>query len=185
MFNSHKLTEVKKLLAVGYFDNSSTNLNVWFSDMYGRDLKNVKASKTFQSKDILKMSWNLLYSSSFARGGTGNNFISTANGSTPQLLNQLSFYESSFHFILHRLKFFNTLQSNKITNTPALRDLREPGSNYIDLNFMKHLTHNLFLKNELSTVRLKGLNPSTPTSTTPLTNGAQKDLVFINLDKDL
>jgi hypothetical protein len=56
MFNSHKLTEVKKLLSIGYFDNSSTDLNVWFSDQYGRDLTNPKLNKSFNTQSLLKTS---------------------------------------------------------------------------------------------------------------------------------
>jgi hypothetical protein len=51
--NSHKLTSVKRLLSLGYFDFGITESNVWFSDQYGRDLGVGKKSKTADSESIL------------------------------------------------------------------------------------------------------------------------------------
>lgn len=54
--NSHKLTGVKRLLSLGYFDFNIVDSNVWFSDQYGRDLKHSKASKGASSDSILQKS---------------------------------------------------------------------------------------------------------------------------------
>lgn len=53
MYNSHKLTEVKKLLSIGYFDSSATTNNVWFSGQFGQDLSATKPSKGFNNTSVL------------------------------------------------------------------------------------------------------------------------------------
>jgi hypothetical protein len=113
--NSHKLTNVKRLLSLGYFDFGIVDSNLWFSDQYGRDLSHPKVSKGLSSKSILQKSWELLYRSNFNKTGytsqilTGQPFLTPSNP-----FKNLSFYESSFHFFLKRVKLFLTLGSQPI-----------------------------------------------------------------------
>jgi hypothetical protein len=120
--NSHKLTSVKRLLSLGYFDFNIVDANVWFSDQYGRDLTHAKISKSSSSKSILQKSWELLYRSNFNNPFsnpifvTGQTFLNSSN----QFKN-LSFYESSFHFFLKRTKLYLTLNSQSIKLRPNTR----------------------------------------------------------------
>jgi hypothetical protein len=52
IFNSHKLTESKKLISSGFFDNNITNVNLWFSDKYARSLNSNKKQKKKNIKTI-------------------------------------------------------------------------------------------------------------------------------------
>jgi hypothetical protein len=54
MYNSHKLTDVKTLIAAGYFDMASTTGHVWFSDQYARNLDFGKKAKMLTSINLLK-----------------------------------------------------------------------------------------------------------------------------------
>jgi hypothetical protein len=53
IYNSHKLTESKKLLSSGFFDINITNESLWFSDKYARPLESKKERKSLSSKDLI------------------------------------------------------------------------------------------------------------------------------------
>jgi len=120
MYNSHKLTEVKTLISAGYFDMSSTTGNVWFSDQYARSLDFGKKSKMLTSINLLKTNWNRLYRPSFGYNDLTDSFSATRVGSSQDALTKLSFYESSFHFFINRVKNFSSLQSNSLSTLPQL-----------------------------------------------------------------
>jgi hypothetical protein len=54
MINSHKLTESKKLISLGFFDIDMTNNNLWFSDQYARNLSYGKKKKQLDTLSLVK-----------------------------------------------------------------------------------------------------------------------------------
>ena len=123
IYNSHKLTEAKKLLSAGYFDSSSSQNNLWFSDQYARDLTFKKRTSNLTSLTQLRSNWNLLYRSTFGYQNLTNAFKVPTQAMTSDVFTRLSFYESSFHFFLNRIKFFSSLQNHTITSLPTLNQI--------------------------------------------------------------
>ena len=119
MYNSHKITQSKKLISGGYFDLNLTGSNAWFSAQYGRDLAFGKKKGQLSSIDLIKNNWNLLYRSNLGYNFKINNSYRLMGFPNPQdNFLRLSFYESSFHFFLNRSKTYSSLNSNEITSTP-------------------------------------------------------------------
>lgn len=146
MINSHKLTESKKLISLGFFDIDMTNNNLWFSDQYARNLHFGKKKRQLDTLSLVKNNWNILYRSNF-----GYNNFDTKFSLTPNLLSQdnfikLSFYESSFHFFIKRVKNFSLLPSNIVTSNPfylggtVLKDTKD------NISYIHSLSHNSLLK---------------------------------------
>jgi len=54
MINSHKLTESKKLISLGFFDIDMTNNNLWFSDQYARNLHFGKKKRQLDTLSLVK-----------------------------------------------------------------------------------------------------------------------------------
>ena len=120
ILNSHKLTEAKRLLSAGFFDSSSTQNNLWFSDQYARDLTYKKRSSTLKSLEQVRMNWNLLYRSTFGYQNLTNPFKAANQATSTDLFTRLSCYESSFHFFLNRVKFYSSLRNHSIKSVASL-----------------------------------------------------------------
>ena len=52
MFNSHKITESKKLLSSGFFDINLTNESLWFSDKFGKESGNLSSRKNVKYNEL-------------------------------------------------------------------------------------------------------------------------------------
>jgi len=112
IFNSHKLTESKKLISAGYLDSSSTRTNLWFSDKYSRDWiipkarksSRIKTSRVLNILDLLGVQSRLLYKK--------------PHNPTPNTLNLLSFYEPSFHHLLGRCQYYSSLWAMRYFTNP-------------------------------------------------------------------
>lgn len=85
------------------------------------------------------------------RSNFGYNNFDTKFSLTPNLLSQdnfikLSFYESSFHFFIKRVKNFSLLPSNIVTSNPfylggtVLKDTKD------NISYIHSLSHNSLLK---------------------------------------
>ena len=103
--NSHKLTNVKKLLNSGFYNTALFDKNIWASTVLNKNLNN----------DFI----NSLYNSYYNIDNNINNQLSISNqfltlNSTNFKL--LSFYENSFFFIIKRFFFFNNLSNNNYNN---------------------------------------------------------------------
>jgi hypothetical protein len=181
--NSHKLTSVKRLLSLGYFDFNIVDRNIWFSDQYGRDLLNAKQSKSSKSHDILQTSWKLLYQSTLGTTRQGLTWLSNTPLIDPkQSFQRLSFYEESFFFFLKRSYLFTTLNTHSLALRPALKgagtDTLEAGESVQPLyQFISSLNS----QKSLNGAFIKG---STSPSTTPDAGcSLDRDLVIVNFDK--
>jgi hypothetical protein len=175
IYNSHKLTESKKLLSSGFFDINITNESLWFSDKYARPLESKKERKSLSPKDLISSNWKVLYNTTF------NNTSLQDTLSTPFISNnynsliKLSFYESSFHFFLKRLNSFNNLFSNKITSSPQNNNLNSLNLSNNNLSSTKGI-YNITLNNELgikSTLYKESLNYTKNSS------NINKDLILV------
>ena len=115
IFNSHKLTESKKLISSGYFDSSSTRTNLWFSDKYSRDWiipkarksSRIRTSRVLNILDLLGVQSRLLYKK--------------PHNLSPNTLNPLSFYEPSFHHLLGRCQYYSSLWAMRYFTNPRPR----------------------------------------------------------------
>ena len=62
-----------------------------------------------------------MYSPSFGSRNLTGAFSSTRSSSSTDALTKLSFYETSFHFFLNRIKSFSSLRSTTLSSTPTLK----------------------------------------------------------------
>lgn len=156
MYNSHKLTESKKLLSSGFFDINITKENLWFSDKYARSLDSKKLRKSLKSSDLISSNWKLLYNTTFFKSLNGTAVTNQAFMNNYHNLLRLSHYESSFHFFLKRLSNFNNLLSNKVSSVPLAKvttyNLNNSSSNNINT------IYNLSLSNKVTQPKL--INPT-------------------------
>ena len=151
IYNSHKLTESKKLLSGGYFDSSSTLNNLWFSDQYARDLTFKKRASNLGSLAQIRSNWNLLYRSVFTYSRLNESFKAPTTLSSGDVFTRLSCYESSFHFFLNRIKFFSSLRNHTIKSLPRLgTQLESTAGGFNNLELLYSTTLNGVLKNESS-----------------------------------
>jgi hypothetical protein len=88
----------------------------------------------------------LLYGSNLAKSNSSQQLIFNSTLDSSVNFQALSFYESSFHFFTHRLKFFNTLSSNTITTSVSLVNNVEKAENLDTVRLLKPLVHELLLK---------------------------------------
>lgn len=194
IYNSHKLTESKKLLSGGYFDSSSTLNNLWFSDQYARDLTFKKRASHLTSLAQIRSNWNLLYRSVFSYSHLNNSFKATTTLSSGDVFSRLSCYESSFHFFLNRIKFFSLLRNHTIKSLPRLgTQVESTAGNFNNLELLYSTTLNGVLKHERGNV--DGLTNFSNFFTTVYNtcNGqhqnsqsmATRDLLLVSQDKDL
>ena len=187
IINSHKLTEAKKLLSAGYFDSSSTQNNVWFSDQYARDLTFKKRTNTLNSLQQLRSNWNLLYRSTFGYKNLTGSFKAPLNSTSADIFTRLSFYESSFHFFLNRIKFYSSLSNHTINSNPYL--LVGNLDNQKTFNDVEVL-YNTAKNTSLTNIKAVSLN-SVFTPLNGNTNISQdysnhmRDLVVISKDRDI
>ena len=190
MYNSHKLTEVKTLISAGYFDMSSTTGNVWFSDQYARNLDFGKKAKMLTSINLLKTNWNRLYRPSFGYSDLTDSFSATRVGSSQDALTKLSFYESSFHFFINRVKNFSSLQSNSLSTLPQLT--KTFGTN----REVMSSTNDLYKHSLANTLRLEvgsasSLNPRVTLQASELTvagkhnESGASDVSLVKKDSDM
>ena len=194
IYNSHKLTESKKLLSGGYFDSSSTLNNLWFSDQYARDLTFKKRASNLGSLAQIRSNWNLLYRSVFTYSRLNESFKAPTTLSSGDVFTRLSCYESSFHFFLNRIKFFSSLRNHTIKSLPRLgTQLESTAGGFNNLELLYSTTLNGVLKNESS--NFDGLtNFSNFFTTVDNTHSgyqqnshstATRDLLLVSQDKDL
>lgn len=136
----------------------------------------------------MQTSWNLLYGSTFQSARSALKSNSNALNTGVGQFNQLSFYESSFHFFLHRLQYFNSLSTNRIT-TSLIPDLKTPTrDNSLNLYTFKLLSQVLTAKSELSNnylINYNNLVKDTNTiSESSCLNNSKKDAVIVRVDRD-
>jgi hypothetical protein len=189
IINSHKLTEAKRLLSSGYFDSSATQNNLWFSDQYARDLTFKKRSNTLNSLQQLRSNWNLLYRSTFGYQNLTSTFKTPSSVTSADIFMRLSFYESSFHFFLNRIKFYSSLSNHSINSNPYLvvQD-RTPTNNFDSVEMLYNTTKNTMLPNS----KLLNLNVTNLSSKMSLTNEASststtslRDIILISKDSEI
>lgn len=125
--NAYKLTNVKRLFSLGYFDFKITGSNVWFSDQYGRDLNKGKPHQGSTSADVLSSSLRLLYNPSLSHLKSNQLFTSLTAEVSTDAFQRLAFYESSFYFFLKRSYLFTTLDSHSLSLLPLKGDNRSQG----------------------------------------------------------
>ena len=188
---SHKLTEAKKLLSAGYFDSSSSQNNLWFSDQYARDLTFKKRSSSLNSLNQLRSNWNLLYRSTFGYQNLTNAFKVPTQAMASDVFTRLSFYESSFHFFLNRIKFFSSLQNHTVSALPALRmDAKNQQTSFTSIEALYNTTMGSTLS-QLNTQNDLLTNVFTPnsTQTQPHSNSStssfNRDILLLSKDADL
>lgn len=179
MYNSHKLTESKKLISSGFFDINLTNENLWFSDKYARSLDSKKPRKSLDSKELLVSNWKILYNTTFFNSTNINSISNPLLSNNYNNLLRLSSYESSFHFFLKRLHNFNNLFTNKVSSLPILyNEVNEKFKD--DLSGIKFI-YNLSLNNKLvnPSNTHKDITNSTLTYTKLHNNFVRNDLVLL------
>jgi hypothetical protein len=82
-------------------------------------LTHAKPSKSSSSRSIIQTTWKLLYQSSFNNTNLSNIYFSpTVFQDSTDIFRRLSFYETSFHFFLKRVKLFINLSSHNPTIRP-------------------------------------------------------------------
>lgn len=192
IYNSHKLTEAKKLLSAGYFDSSSSQNNLWFSDQYARDLTFKKRSSNLNSLTQLRSNWNLLYRSTFGYQSLTNSFKVPTQAMTSDVFTRLSFYESSFHFFLNRIKFFSSLQNHTINSLPTLNQTENSNQQtFGNIETLYNTTMGSTLSQlnnqaDLFTSNFQALTVSNSTNLqTHNNNSYNKDIVLLSKDADL
>ena len=113
--NSHKITVAKRLLNSGFYDTKLFNKNIWASETL----------KKYTVPTFLNNTFNVYYNSFFKPITFDQLYIRNPsilqNSSSYNNLNLLKFYENSYFWFLKRFYFFNTLASNKIKSSVALR----------------------------------------------------------------
>jgi hypothetical protein len=188
---SHKLTEAKKLLSAGYFDSSSTQNNLWFSDQYARDLTFKKRSSSLNSLNQLRSNWNLLYRSTFGYQNLTNAFKVPTQAMTSDVFTRLSFYESSFHFFLNRIKFFASLQNHTISALPTLKiDSNNHQNAFTNIEMLYNTTmgstlNQLTSHSDLLTNSFTPDHMRTDSDSTNLTPSYSRDIILLSKDADL
>lgn len=188
---SHKLTEAKKLLSAGYFDSSSSQNNIWFSDQYARDLTFKKRSSSLNSLTQLRSNWNLLYRSTFGYQNLTNAFKVPTQAMTSDVFTRLSFYESSFHFFLNRIKFFSSLQNHTISALPTLKVTSEnyqtPFTSIETLynTTMGSTLNQLTTQNDLLTNTFNYNSNSSTTHSLDVNPSYNRDIILLSKDADL
>lgn len=188
--NSHKLTDAKKLLNAGFFGLNLTDSNVWFSDEYARSLNEGKRKRHLSPQQLIKSNWNALYRPSLGY----NTLLTNSYTNNPSFHNsqdvykRLSFYESSFHFFLHRTSLYNSLEAN-ITSS-VFKELRDPqnllglGTGHFRTLYLTATT-NLYRKTTKPGQLNLVLTPSTKSLGSNSTNVGQKDSIIVKYDTNI
>jgi hypothetical protein len=184
MYNSHKLTESKKLISSGFFDINITQENLWFSDKYARSLDSKKLRKSLSPDNLISSNWKLLYNSTFSNPTLYNMLTSNVLVNNYNNFLRLNCYESSFHFFLKRLSNFNNLFSNWIILTPSnLKRVTNPSKNSLDSSLLN--IYNLSLSNKPTQINQPINNILSTTPQTPFnlsshnSTSFNKDLILI------
>lgn len=162
--NSHKLTQVKKLSNVGFYDNSLTANNLWASN----ELTKINLL------NFINESSNLLYK---------NQTLNSLNNELPLIktnggLDSLAFNETSFFWFIKRFYLLNNLNTNKITSNLVL-EVFNP--NKLQTNPLLTLNLNSFLK----TSKYLNLNPFSLKKNRYRVSKVGTNLVQTSYNKDL
>ena len=157
MYNSHKITEVKKLLNNGFFHSDLSDSNLWFSHKFARNLTSNKSDrKSIETTLLLKSNWNLLYNTSLFKNNNFNFFYQNTLINTKDNLLKLSFFESSFHFFLKRMTNYNLLVNNQISTTLNPNFNLLTNTKYTNIKFLYKTTLNFKLN--LSNLNINNSN---------------------------
>lgn len=187
--NAYKLTNVKRLFSLGYFDFKITDSNVWFSDQYGRDLTATKTHKGSTSSDVLSSSLRLLYQSSLGRAKPQQFFSHLASEDSASAFRRLAFYESSFYFFLKRSYLFTTLNSHSLPLIP-LKDSSgsQPAPHVVNLTNLQQTLASMPLQSLRKSYFLRvGDDSAMPylSAENAESSSSQNDILLTRFDKNV
>jgi hypothetical protein len=189
IYNSHKLTESKKLISAGFFDSSSMDNNLWFSDQFARIMNMQKKGKSLNTTTLLKYNWNLLYKSNLKSPYIKPFFTSVNENPISNNFIKLNLYETSFHFFLKRTKLFNSMQSNVISQSPNLQISNVDDQNH-DLGVSKIYNYSISeftksLSDNLTWGQHNVNHDNLPLDNTNPYSNSYEDILLLHRDKEI
>lgn len=161
IYNSHKVTSIKKLLSSGFFKSRLAHQNLWASNFFARN-----PSISLQMPAYMQS----LYGDTIQGSGGNSSHLRSESGKLNPYY-RLSVYEKSYFYYLHRFQYFNTLPSLTISANLKLAGNNSNVESSATGNAMQvsYVTNSLLKSYTLTNHPLnwssQRLSPSAPSST--------------------